>query len=127
MASITIKGLDELLKRVGNANSRLDGILRDTTKESAEVILPKLKANTPKDSGNLQDSEEIVYANGGLRAEIGPDPTKAPYAPFVELGHHTRSGSFVPGQRFIERTLLENKRDVKERYIKAVRLLLKTN
>jgi HK97 gp10 family phage protein len=125
MASgIRIEGLDEFKKKFGRADAKVDEVLKATVKESAELVLPRLKTNTPKDTGNLQDSEEITYTNDGFTAEIGPDPSKAPYAIWVEQGHHTKGGSFVPGQHYLERTKIENEQAVKDKFIKAIRTLL---
>ncbi len=75
---------------------------------SAELTKRKLKDNTPVDTGNLKRSVEILSENF-KKGEIvvGPAPDQAPYAKWVEYGHHLRNGEFLPGQFFIQKTTNE--------------------
>lgn len=50
----------------------------------------------PVDTGRLRSS--IQYMSGPFGCTIG---TSTFYAPFVELGHHSRSGSWVAAQPFM--------------------------
>jgi len=102
---ITVKGLDELIKQLNAVD--LERALTEGLEESAEYTLDKLKQNTPVDTGNLRDSNEKKINTVDYTAEIGPNIIKAPYAFWVDQGHHTRSGSFVDGQFYIQRTILQ--------------------
>ena len=110
--TIKIQGLDGLVAKLQKlASGLLDEILENSIKDSANgIVLPALKLNTPVDTGNLRDSHYVELQK--FYAAIGPDLAKAPYAPFVEYGHHTRSGSFVQGQKFVERTGIDTKQQV---------------
>lgn len=54
------------------------------------------KQACPVDTGRLRAS--IAYTPDTLACSVG---TNVEYALPVELGHHTRSGSFVPAQPFL--------------------------
>lgn len=55
------------------------------------------KRECPVDTGNLRNS--ITHQQYDENTEV--IGTNVEYAPFVELGHHTRSGSYVTGKPFI--------------------------
>lgn len=52
-------------------------------KETAEMIVTQAKALAPVDEGNLRDSIDVRYINGGLSAYIH---VGAEYAVYVEFG-----------------------------------------
>lgn len=111
--SIKVNGLTEAIKRMDFLQRQgVPQALELAMSESTRLVLGKLQQNTPVDTGALRDSEDITRVSP-LKAFVGPDSTKVPhYAPDVEFGHHTRSGSFVPGQHFIQRTALETQQQV---------------
>lgn len=51
----------------------------------------------PVDTGNLRNS--ITHQQYDDNTEV--IGTNVEYAPYVELGHHTKSGSFVPGKPYL--------------------------
>lgn len=55
------------------------------------------KRGCPVDTGNLRNS--ITHQQYDENTEV--IGTNVEYAPFVELGHHTRSGSYVTGKPFL--------------------------
>jgi len=116
---IKVTGLDELIKKLDVYNeSNLNGAIEGAMDSGASLIYGTLLAKTPVKTGNLRASERIEKEK--LLRRIGPDISKASYAPFVEFGHHTRSGSFVPGQFFIEQTALETMKPVSNLIISAI-------
>ena len=104
MLNIRVEGLTKLQQKFSRIEADLPKTLRDALEESAKFTLQNLKANTPVDTGNLRDSED--YKVTALTAVVGPNLEKAPYAGFVESGHYTRSGSFVQGQFYVQRTAI---------------------
>jgi HK97 gp10 family phage protein len=124
MISFTIKGLEQTIKNINNIEVNLTPVLNKALKASATLTLNRLKQNTPVDTGALKGSEKITI--NGLVATIGPGDAYIPhYAPDVEFGHHTRSGSWVPGQHFIERTRVETNRDIQLLFYTAIASLFK--
>ena len=121
---IKIEGLEDLIDEISEVEEDITPALVKATEQSARAVLSIMQGNTPVDKGALKASEEIIISNGGLRAEIGPEESKAPYALFVELGHHTRSGSFVQGQFYVERTAIESVSVVEEIFRQALNSLL---
>ena len=114
--SIQVKGLTELIKKVDLATeTKLHRLLNAALGQSSMVVWSALNSNTPVDTGNLTSSNRREVL--ALEARIGPDIGTAYYAPFVEKGHHTRSGSWVPGQHYIQRTQLETYLQVKNIFV----------
>lgn len=104
--TLTITGLKEAIENLVQLSEQMiPKLIDDALDLSAGYALQVLKGNTPIDTGRLQESEQI-WILPGIRL-IGPDNTKANYAVFVEYGHHTRSGSWVPGQYYVNRTAVE--------------------
>lgn len=112
MYNITLKskGIDKIVESLGKKIDNVDKALWKGIKTVSPKVLIRLKFNTPVDTGNLRASEKIVYQKSKLRAEIGCDLSKAYYAPFVELGHHTTSGGWVAPQYFLKRTANQMRR-----------------
>ena len=82
--------------------------------EQADEMKIKSDAIVPVKTGALRDS--VYYEDG----EFG---YTADYAPDVNYGHRTKSGSFVPGQHFLEEVV----NGQEERYKQAVLNQLKEN
>ena len=109
MAAFTIKinNLDNLISKFDRlANQSIAAAIDEGLDEAGNLVLPLLQANTPVDTGRLRDS--MFVEKSGSTVFVGPGTDLIPhYAPDVEYGHHTRSGTFVEGQHFIEKTSLE--------------------
>ena len=88
--------------------SRLGKVELDRIAEKSAVeMFNRAKGNsnpsaggTPVDSRELQKS--VTKVGKGAEAEIGY--TKE-YAPHVEIGHRTRGGGYVQGQKFLKRNV----------------------
>jgi hypothetical protein len=63
---------------------------------AADICLNEAQARCPVDTGYLRDS--LAISRGVMESAVGTDVL---YAKFVELGHHSRSGSWVPPQPFL--------------------------
>ena len=125
MIKIKILGIEKLQDRISNAQEKLDAELRKGIEISAGWVLRQMQSNTPVDTGNLKSSEKIDIAGNGFSALIGPNEEQASYAKFVEYGHHTRSGSWVPGQFYVEKTALETRNAVIEIFRDIIKSLIK--
>ena len=114
---VRTEGLNDLLGKFDKIEKDLPKNTGEAIEKSALYVNERLKQLTPVDTGNMQESEGIEFErSGGLlngmtsKAFVGPGVLKpADYAIFVELGHRTRSGSWVPGQFFVERAYFETK------------------
>lgn len=123
--TIKVKGLEKAIRDLNKFSTKgLQTALLAALNKSADLTLRTLRGNTPVDTGNLKSSEEKVIDRRDLKAAVGPNLNIAPYAPFVELGHHTRSGSFVAGQFFIQKTALEVAGPVIEIFRQAINIQL---
>lgn len=85
----------------------ISGAVTDAKARALEIIGGKAesyaKRNCPVDTGNLRNS--ITHQQEDENTElIG---TNVEYAPYVELGHHTKSGSFVDAKPYL-RPAVEN-------------------
>lgn len=81
IASADISRLSRALRETGRQSY---ATTQDVLVQSANYILSEMEARVPVDTGNLRDSLGIKI--DGDRVIIGADPTKAPYAIYVELG-----------------------------------------
>ena len=121
-----VKGVLETLINLKAINdSRIPSALRDATVKASGYVLTRLQQNTPVDTGRLKSSARTKVYPSAFMALIGPDESIAPYGRWVEYGHHTRSGTWVKGQFFIQRTVLETSRGVDEIFRDAIRIALR--
>lgn len=75
--------------------------VQDGMDELAEAALDMQKILCPVDTGKMLNSLEIrVNGNGRDIGSFGLD-----YPEFVENGHHTKAGTWVPPQPFIRPSL----------------------
>ena len=85
----------------------------DTLELTGKYAERELKENTPVDTGKLQRSIGILSFNMVQgRIVVGPDPATAPYAKWVEYGHHLKNGKFLSGQYFVQKTKIQISDDV---------------
>jgi len=125
MSSLTvqIKGLEKTIKYFSTLESKkLPAAIREGQKFAASYVFTVMQNNAPVDTGRLRSS--IKKTAGATDVLVGPDPSIAPYAVWVEHGHHTRSGSWVPGQFFVKRTATETAAGVQEIFSKVLKLAL---
>lgn len=126
MIKIEVRGFNETIRNLGLiADKRIPFALEAALQKSSQYVLRELKRNTPVDTGNLKDSNRASVQSKALTALVGPDENIAPYARWVEFGHHTRSGSFVKGQFYIMKTALETAKGVNEIFNDAIKIALK--
>jgi hypothetical protein len=85
--------LNDFVERVGNA--------------LADDILKQLKARTPVDTGRMRDSWKIGTVHVGSNGVIAELMNGADYSSFVEYGHKTRGGGWVPGKQIMTATAQE--------------------
>lgn len=83
-----------------HAREALDGMTRAKA-TALEIIGGKAESYAkklcPKDTGRLQNS--ITHQQYDEDTEVVGSNVE--YAPFVELGHHTRGGTYVAGKAFL--------------------------
>jgi len=100
------KGIKELVKKFDLINTKkLPEVINRSLDMSGILTLNQLKANTPVDTGNLRDS--IKVEKTAMAISVGPDEAQAPYAKWVEFGHHLRNGDFLKGQFYVMKTRIE--------------------
>jgi len=125
MISIQVKNLDSILKGFSELEkSGIQKAISTSLEESAGYVLTELKSNTPVDSGRLKSSNKTKVDE--TEALIGPDTDVAPYATFVEYGHHTRGGGrWIAGQHYIQRTALQSAGKVIDIFRKNIQAIIK--
>lgn len=120
------KGIKEAIRHLESySQAALDEALEQALDLGADFTYLVLIGNTPVDKGLLRKSERVEKQK--LIRRIGPDVNIAPYAVPVEYGHHTRSGSFVPGQFFVEKTALETAKPVANLMLNFIQSKIKAN
>lgn len=70
-----------------------------------EAALDYQKATCPVDTGRMVGALGIEEIDGGKTLHIGVVKYKVDYALYVEEGHKTRGGTWVPPQPFIRPSL----------------------
>lgn len=84
---------DRLPELRGQLRERASQVVRKT----AFDIEARAKATVPVRTGNLKNSIQTTMESD-LTAVVG---TAVEYAPYVELGHHTRGGGYVPPRPYL--------------------------
>ncbi len=101
--TLKIVGNEALIKGLDGAAKKITHAAYNELMIAAYGCLTDAQDACPVDRGDLRDSGEVIeYPESALLAEVqftGDD--ERDYALFVELGHHTKDGSFVPAQPFL--------------------------
>lgn len=98
-------------KDVESAEQRAKNRILNRLGAIAEGYAVKL---CPVDTGNLRNS--ITHAQMDANTEVIGTPVE--YAPYVELGHHSVAGKWVPAQPYL-RPAVENHRSEYEQIIRS--------
>ena len=121
---ISIKGLDETVRNLNAiATKKLINAIKSGLEQSSMYVLDKLNRNTPVDTGRLKSSNRILTLADDIL--IGPNLGIAPYARWVEYGHHTSSGSWVEGQHYVQKTATQTAPEVNKILRREIRRALK--
>lgn len=94
--SITITGIDAVIRNIKASEARLKKAAVDSLKEAGQDIIAEAQSNTPHDTGNLKGSafvdDKPQQTSKGLLQRIGFDAT---YAIFVhEIDKNYRIGNW---------------------------------
>lgn len=119
--TVDLKGLEKVTSGLSRVADGLERGLVDALLATGVTVRRTMKQNAPVDTGNLKRSIGYKVNKPALEVIIGPDQEKAPYAPYVEYGHHTRSGSFVQGQFYVRKTKQEVNDAVQDLFADMVR------
>lgn len=96
---ITMTGLEQLERKLQRLNNiRFDGVVK---KQLTQMLnRARTPGGTPFDSGELRKSSCISGDRVGYMAE---------YAPHVEYGHRTINGGWIPGQKYLQNNVSQQK------------------
>ncbi len=112
--SVTISGQAQVLAAMNLAVAGLTDATDRAIQSAGLACEADAKGRCPVDTGRLRAS--IEYQRTGLcECQVG---TNVSYAPYVELGHHTRSGSWVPAQPFLFPAYAQAVSDLKDTLVK---------
>lgn len=108
--TVHIQGLDELRRRLGDLPEEIKEALRKAVKDAALEVKNDTLRQVPIRSGNLLNSVDIRYEDGGMKAKVGWFDQKDYYANYVEFGtRRTRAqpslgpASELERRRYVER------------------------
>lgn len=119
--SIKPRGFSQLTKKYQASVVQIGAVMVSTLNAAAVLTEAEMKRRVPVDTGKLKESIRITGNVLELKAVIGPGEELLPhYAGDVEFGHHTRSGSFVPGQFFVKRTSIAVKGKIYKMFQEAL-------
>lgn len=104
-------GALELEKKLAGLNAiRLEAVVR---KQVVQMLnRARQPGGTPVDTGELRKSSSASGDEVGYTAE---------YAAHVEYGHRTKNGRYVPGQRYLQRNVEQQRPIYKEDLINAIK------
>ena len=107
---IKIEGLDELVKVLEKATTKVPNAKRQFLAKEAGIIRGRTMKNTPVDTGLLRGSWRQTPVKGNLVTIYN----NVEYAPFVEKGHRVKirgkfTGTFVPGRHMLRKAVDETK------------------
>mgnify|MGYP001100699986 FL=1 len=104
-------GALELEKKLAGLNAiRLEAVVR---KQVVQMLnRARQPGGTPVDTGELRKSSSASGDEVGYTAE---------YAAHVEYGHRTKNGGYVPGQRYLQRNVEQQRPIYKEDLINAIK------
>ena len=86
----------QVMARIGEATAALAVEIEAAVHAAGQTCLDNAQANAPVLTGEMRDTMELT--TGVMVAEV---TTNVNYSKFVENGHQTRSGTFVPPQPFL--------------------------
>ncbi len=118
--TVEIQGLDLLRQRLDELPEEVLAALRKAVKDAALEVKNDTLRKVPIHSGNLLNSLDIRYEDGGLKAEVGWFDRKDYYANYVEFG--TRS---MPAQPSLGPASEEERRRYVTRITHEVRRALR--
>lgn len=114
--TVQLHGMDQLRRRLGGLPDEIREALRKAVKDAALEVKNDTLRDVPILSGNLLNSLEIRYADGGLRAKVGWFKDDDYYARYVEFG--TRG---IPAKPSLGPAAEQERRRYVERIRDAVR------
>jgi phage protein, HK97 gp10 family len=82
MAKVDFKGIDEYKKQLAELGKSSEGICKFSIYEAAGMVLEAVKANTPRDSGDLQNCISLAP----MRNDNGYINTKIEWAGYDSKG-----------------------------------------
>lgn len=95
MASITIKGIDSLIKKLSNISQTEQ--VKETMNTAVLLVHGQAKTLAPVDKGNLKGSLHPKVITQG-KTIIGKVYTNLSYAPFVEFGTGIKGNGTYPNK-----------------------------
>lgn len=128
-----------LLKIAGRHETakHINKFMRKATREAVkEIVLPKVKAATPVDTGALEDSLTVRalkrsrtrLGSGIMPRNSGPSEFKNPlfagdqfYLGFLEFGFKTKGGGFYPPDMILRLPLYSSEKQVKHKIISGLK------
>ena len=104
-------GALELEKKLAGLNAiRLEAVVR---KQVVQMLnRARQPGGTPVDTGELRKSSSASSDEVGYTAE---------YAAHVEYGHRTKNGGYVPGQRYLQRVVDQQRPIYRQDLVNAIR------
>ena len=123
MSGISFAGMIELEEKINKALKDFPEKRRELHEKSGEIILKRVKANTPYDPDrkkgtHLRDAIYKKVGSEGGYVAVRPDYKKAPHAHLVEDGHvqkdknGTPTGVFVKGAHMFKIGAQEAKAEI---------------
>ena len=80
----------DIEKYIAKTNLKLEKVLDDVSEQIKTNQQDILDRSVKNGTGNLESSIDIIKEKNDRK--VGPDLNKAPYAPYVEYGHHSFTG-----------------------------------
>jgi len=132
MQNITIKGLNELLKKLENCGSekKHKPILRKAARAGIAPVVKAEKAECPVDEGALKRSMDRKVTGHGYKISaiagadinyVEGDERPGRYDHLVIHGHATEDGGVVPPNDFISRAAEQSLGKAQDKYVEKLK------
>lgn len=136
MARSDIKGMAELERTFKALGKVPQTVATKSARAGATIPLRAAKANAPVDDGNLKKGiimkrekrkvpAKAVYdvmmdpAMNDVFVDISADGKRSYYPASQEYGFLTEDGGYVPGYRFLQRSITENSRAIESKILEV--------
>ncbi|MFJ5713118.1 HK97 gp10 family phage protein [Neobacillus sp. NPDC093127] len=137
MGRYEIEGMKQLEKTIKQLGELPQKVVTKAARQGASVALRAARANAPIDSGDLKKGLKLVGERSKIKGkkvyQVSFDKNKndifvkeskegkrAYYPASQEYGYLDRGGGYVPGFRYLRKSLEDNKRQVEEKTVEVM-------
>jgi HK97 gp10 family phage protein len=129
-----IEGMKELEESLKKLNKIPQKCVNRAAKQGAQIVLESAKANAPEDIGNLKAGLKLVREKTRVRGKkvlqvtfnrdfnhifvkVSKTGNRSYYPASQEYGFKTRSGGYIPGFRYLKKSITQNQQQIEKKIV----------